>query len=123
MDYSDDDCERQGETSESQCSRSTWLLNVSLALAVLLQCAPVEADIASSVIHLGGDTRTIIVRLLCVKVCVVVAIFLPLMIHLWRNGWQVKRTIISIQGLLIASCIGLGMILTGYLIWRCLTHV
>lgn len=93
-------------------NRHRWLLNLSLAIAILLQLLPTEADIAWTIARHNSDKTVLILRLLCLKACVLGAIFVPLVIHLAYNNWQLKRTFVSVQGIITLLLVTMGMLVT-----------
>ncbi len=116
--FSDIEPEHPVVAAERTHCRHRWLLNLSLFLAIALQCLPVESDIVFA-IHLADGTKSACVfRILCLKVAVLTAIFGPLAVFLRCNKWQVKQILYSIQGIATCAISGLGILLTAVVIVR-----
>jgi hypothetical protein len=63
------------------CERHKWLVDLSLALVIVIEILPLEADCTCVLIHGGPFVAALVVKLACLTL-----ILLPLLIYLAVNG-------------------------------------
>ncbi len=92
--------------------RYSWLLNVSLFLAIVLQCLPVEADLVAG-IHSTGLTRaTFVLCVLVIRITTLIVIFAPLVLCLHCNNCRIKLILFSIQGVMVLLLVTVSTLIT-----------